>query len=171
MVSKAFPWPATPPPTPTQCVTPASYKQNINCRRVGCGSTSSSREGRVLNTNVKWTSVVHACNLRKRFSSLMSISMGYAAPCNPRPPPCKGVSSSQTTGLEGGLCQSKMHKHAGKHSGQEKPITVAETDRSNEPTMVESATLPQGSARKHGGYKPASLHQCCQHHTISQCPL
>lgn len=66
------------------------------------------------------------------------------------PPPCKGVSSSQTTGLEGGLCQSKMYKHAGKHSGQEKSITVAETDRSNGPTLVELATLPQEAPGSRG---------------------
>lgn len=38
--------------------------------------------------------------------------------------------------------KAKTYKHAGKHSGQEKPITLAETDRSNGPTMAELATLP-----------------------------
>lgn len=40
-----------------------------------------------------------------------------------------------------------MYKHAGK---QEKSITVAETDRSNGPTLVELATLPQEAPGSRG---------------------
>lgn len=51
---------------------------------MGCGSTASSHEGRILNTNVKWASVVHACNLSKRVTSLMSISLGYHSTLQPQ---------------------------------------------------------------------------------------
>lgn len=131
-----------------------------SCRQVGCRSAASPCEGRALNTNVSGPAIL-------RFTNLTS---AWATATSCKSHPRKGIFSSQTTGSEGGLCQSQnrqahretewtgAHHYGGKW--QEQWTQHGWTGPS-----------PLGSARKQWVCEPAFLHQLCQHCTVSQCSL
>lgn len=125
---------------------------------MGYRSAASPREGRALNTNVSGPAIL-------RFTNLTS---AWATATSCKSHPRKGIFSSQTTGSEGGLCQSQnrqahretewtgAHHYGGKW--QEQWTQHGWTGPS-----------PLGSARKQWVCEPAFLHQLCQHCTVSQC--
>lgn len=102
-----------------------------SCRQVGYRSAASPREGRALNTNVSGPAIL-------RFTNLTS---AWATATSCKSHPRKGIFSSQTTGSEGGLCQSQ-NRQAHRETEWTGAHHYGGSGRSNGPSMAELAPLP-----------------------------
>lgn len=150
---------------------PLAISRNINCRRVGCGSTASSHEGRILNTNVQWALVVDACNLSKRVTSLTSISLGYRSTLQPPTRTLQGcLQFSNNWVRRWTMPKPKRTSMQGSTVDRRSPSLWQKLTEAMAPPWL-NWPLSLGKHQEAGGCEPASLHQGCQHRTISQGPL